>query len=50
MSFSAFFYLVSVVAAYQLGGYNARHPHALPRCVKELWAWMNKLGQSNRQS
>lgn len=50
MSFSAFLYLVSVVAAYQLGAYNARHPHFVNRLIKELWAWMNKQGQSDRQS
>lgn len=50
MSISAFFYLVSTVAAYQLGAYSARHPDFVTRLVKELWAWRNNQGQSDRQS
>ena len=50
MSFSAFFYLVSVVGAYQLGAYNSSHPGALIQCGRDIWSWIIKQGNSHRRN
>ena len=50
MSLSALFYLISVVGAYQLGAYTARHPGALQQRCQELWAWINQQRRSDRRN
>jgi hypothetical protein len=48
MSLSAFFYLVSVVGAYQLGAYTASHPGAVNLWCREMYSWINRQCHSER--